>query len=206
MIQSFAITSIGRLTDTYALPNGLPKGVKPSEHTKPAQVLPVIIADGNGRRIEHMKWGFFTVGAKDANSVFRYKTFNVRSEDVFKKPMFEKAIRSQRCIVPVDGFYYTASGKPSTGTHYVTSHDGSLLSLAGVYSSWVDTEGKEWNMFSIVTTTANKDMRTIDNRMPVILPKDKETLWLDSSVSDMTDLYDMMRPYTPGLLKIESAK
>ena len=202
MIQHYSITSTGTLSDRYALTNGLPKGIKPIQKTKPAELLPVVVVDTNGTRVERMKWGVFTKGAKNANSVFRYKTFSVRSEDVFKKPMYAHVIRSQRCIVPADGFYYDISSSDGKKTYYITKASGSLLSLGGVYSEWEDQDGTTWQTFSIITTTANKDMRAIDSRMPVILPKDKEAAWLDGTVNDMTSLYDMMRPYAPYTLTI----
>ena len=206
MINSYAITKTGNLTDRYRLASGLPKGVKPQTNTKPAENLPVIVAEDGANQVRLMKWGFFTQGAKNSNSVFRYKTYSVKSEDVFKKSMFSTVIRSQRCLVPVNGFYYDVSTSTGKKTHYVHMLDDKLFTLAGVYSSWQDPDGKDWNTFSIITTTGNKDMRTIDKRMPVILPHEVEADWLDPSKDDMSSLYDMMRPYPPNHLIIEEVK
>lgn len=203
MTISYELAQTGKLTDRFFLVDGLPKGIKPVKYAKPTELLPVVIAIDGKPTVMRMKWGFYTQGAKNANSVFRYKTHTVRSEDVFKKAMFAKAVRSQRCLVPVDAFYEEVETKSGKKTFRITHENDKLFVLAGIHSTWGDPDGKRWHMFSIVSTTANKDMRTITNRMPVILKSDMEAQWLDPNVSDMNSLYDMMRPYTPGLLHIK---
>lgn len=42
---------------------------------------------------------------------------------------------------------------------------------------------------------ANEMVRPIHNRMPVILPKDLEDLWLDSSIEGPRRLLDVLLPY-----------
>lgn len=205
MITSYSITRTGQLTDRYHLTGGLPKGVKPTPRTAPAELLPVVVAEDEKNTVKLMKWGFFTQGAKNANSVFRYKTFNARSEDVFKKPMLARVVRSQRCIVPADGFYHEVRTQTGKKTYYVHRTDDHMMSLAGLYSTWEDDKGTTWNTFTVVTTTANKDMRAIDKRMPVILSKDAEANWLNAAIGDMSSLYDMMRPYAADTLTINEA-
>ncbi|RYD50408.1 MAG: hypothetical protein EOP52_14145, partial [Sphingobacteriales bacterium] len=105
MIERFALYEIDKLRDTYALPDGVPTGVKKNFNTSPTQQAPVILVRGGKKILERMDWGFVPDGAKDTNSVFRYKTFTAKAEGIFSKPKWQTAIRNTRCIVPVNGYF-----------------------------------------------------------------------------------------------------
>lgn len=53
--------------------------------------------------------------------------------------------------------------------------------------------GDEVRTCTITTTTANELLRPIHDRMPVIIPKDKEDLWLDPSVEDREQLGSLLK-------------
>ena len=48
---------------------------------------------------------------------------------------------------------------------------------------------------TIITTEPNELLRPIHNRMPVILPKELESFWLDDEVQDSLTLGDILSPY-----------
>ena len=48
---------------------------------------------------------------------------------------------------------------------------------------------------SIITTAANDFLASIHNRMPVILPREKEELWLEPGVEDPASLTGILTPY-----------
>ncbi|MCA9086205.1 MAG: SOS response-associated peptidase [Planctomycetaceae bacterium] len=50
-----------------------------------------------------MRWGLVPFWAKDLSIGSRM--INARSETVAEKPSFRRAFRSQRCLIPADGFY-----------------------------------------------------------------------------------------------------
>ena len=60
--------------------------------------------------------------------------------------------------------------------------------LAGLYSEWTSqSTGEVFNTFSIITTDANDLTAEIHNsgkRMPAILDKQSETVWLDLSIKE----------------------
>lgn len=180
----------------------MPKGLKKRYNIAPGQMSPVIVEHGRKQQIQMMKWGFIPQLAKNANSIFRYKTFNARSEDVFGKSTWREAIRTRRCLVPSNGFYEWAVTADGKRPYFIQPKDQSLFSFAGVYSSWTDPDGVEWGTYSIVTTTPNKEIRTIHKRMPVILHPNDEALWLDPSITDAGILYDYMRPYPNDMLSL----
>ena len=102
MIERLALYDIDKLRDRFTLADGVPKGVKKRYNIVPSQLIPVIVKRDDANVIERMQWGFVPQNAKDTNPIFRYKTHTVKSEDVFKKSMWEKAIRTQRCLIPAN--------------------------------------------------------------------------------------------------------
>ncbi len=195
MIEHYALYEINKLTDRFGLTDGVPKGVKPRYNVSPVQPAPVITTNDAKTELSMMNWGLVPSGAKDANSVFRYKTFNVKSEKVFSKPAWETAVRQQRCIIPANGFYMTRSGGDNSDTYYFSHADESLLGLAGMYTIWTDPNGTEQRTYALLTIDSNKAMPLPFGRMPVVLHIDDEAKWVDATVQDFSSLVSMMRPY-----------
>ena len=199
MISRYALYDIAKLTDRFHLTQGLPKGVKPSYNTSPTASAPVIVNREGVRVVKLMKWGLVAKGAKDANSVFRYKTYNTPLENVFSRPSSEQAIRERRCLIPANGFYeLSRSGEKRA--FYARPNDKSLLAFAGIYSSWQDPEGTIHDTFSILTTKATDDMPDSGMRVPVIIRPEDEKRWLDPAATSTHEFYDALRPYANGQL------
>jgi SOS response associated peptidase (SRAP) len=69
---------------------------------------------------------------------------------------------------------------------YIRLQSGKSFGMAGLYEVGHSPEGEEVTSCAIVTTEANDLMKTIHERMPVIIPKENEDLWLDPKVQDRT--------------------
>jgi putative SOS response-associated peptidase YedK len=67
--------------------------------------------------------------------------------------------------------------------------------FAGLYETWTSPSGESASTCTIITTEPNEIVRPIHDRMPVILPKDVEDLWLDSMIEDHRRLRDLLLPY-----------
>jgi len=193
MIERYALYEIDKLRDRFDLADGVPKGVKKRYNILPAQQVPVILQRDGTRVMEVMRWGFVSQNAKDTNSIFRYKTFVARTEDIFKTVMWSRSISSRRCLVPANGFYVWSKSADAKVPYYIQVKDRPLVALAGIYSSWTDSDGVESGMVSIITTRANADVSSVTERLPIIIQPDKEDLWLNADGDDVSSLYDIMR-------------
>lgn len=201
MISRYALYTTADLSTHFNLTDGLPKGIKPHYNISPTVDTPVIFNLEGARTIKPMKWGLVAKGAKDTNSVFRYKTYNIASEKIFSRHSWEQAVRERRCLVPANGFYVlNDSGKKRA--FYVESKGKELISFAGVYSSWEDLEGVTHGTFSVITIEASSEMPAINGRMPIIIKPEDQERWLDPAVNDMASLYDMLRHYPSGQLSV----
>lgn len=199
MIEHYSIHEIHKLTDRFGLSLGVPKGVKPRYNVSPAQSAPVILQVKGTTELRMMQWGLVPTGAKDTNSVFRYKTFNIKSEKVFSKPSWDAAVRQQRCIIPANGFYMIR--RENKDAYYFTASEGSLLAIAGIYTVWTDPVGTERQMFSMLTIDSNDAMPLPFGRMPVLLHSDDEDKWIGADVQDFSTLVTAMRPYEGNALQ-----
>jgi len=202
MISRYALYDIADLSNHFHITEGLPKGVKPHYNNSPTLSAPVIISHEGTPIIKLMKWGLIAKGAKDTNSVFRYKTYNVPLEKIFSRHSWELAVRESRCLVPANGFY-ELNGSGKKRAFYVQPNDKSLLGFAGVHSSWQDSEGVIHGTYSIITTEATSEMPNSSTRMPIIIKREDEARWLDPTITDANSLHDMLRPYSGELTVYE---
>jgi len=202
MSSRYALYEIDKISKRFAPAAGVPKGVRPSYNINPGQSVAVIVNRDGANQIEKMKWGFVPAGAKDANSIFRYKTHNVRSENVFDKQSLSTAIRSQRCLIPANGYYEWKNLESGKTPYYIQTADQSLFAFAGIYGTWTDPSGVVWGTCAIVTTPSDSADDMIPSRLPVIVRPEDEADWLNPVIGDMNSLYGIMKPYTSDQLKI----
>jgi putative SOS response-associated peptidase YedK len=167
--------------------------------------MPVISSYAPGE-ISLFRWGlipFWVKNTEQANSI-RQRTLNARSETVFEKPAFRHAVRSKRCLVIVDGFYEWRHYGKKKYPYYITLKSRAIFTLAGIWDTWTNPETKEEiGTFSVVTTVANELMAKIHNsrkRMPLILPKNREKIWLETG-RDEKQIKAVMLPYDANDMK-----
>jgi putative SOS response-associated peptidase YedK len=164
------------------------------------------ICSGQTDKIRMLKWGLIPswVKSKENADEIRFKTFNARAETVDSKPSYSASFSTKRCIIPVRGFFewqHTSSGKVPW---YIFRADEDIISLAGLWSNWVDDKtGEVVDTFSIITTEANAMMAEIHNsgkRMPAILERDMEKDWISIATSTSEALM-MLNPGPSEILK-----
>ena len=112
--------------------------VPPTFNASPDTWHPIIRMGREGRReIVLMRWGFIQKGAKDDVPA----PSNAKSEGILTKWPFMRAIRTQRCIVPINGFYeWTQKLEDGTKQPYaIGMKDGSPFGVAGIWDEWMET-------------------------------------------------------------------
>lgn len=111
---------------------------------------------------------------------------NARAETIAEKPSFRTALRRRRCLVLADGFYewQQVPGSRTKCPMRIVLRTGEPFAFAGLWETWRDPAGQVIPSCTIITTGANRLLAPIHHRMPVILSRDSESLWLDGSVDD----------------------
>jgi putative SOS response-associated peptidase YedK len=113
---------------------------------------------------------------------------------VATKPSFRQAFRSRRCLVVSDGFYEWQKVDGRKQPYHIRLPDERPFGLAGLWERW-DKGTEPVESCTILTTEANELMLPIHDRMPVILPPEQYTLWLDPRCGDTGKLAKLLRPY-----------
>jgi len=156
----------------------------------PTQML-AVITNEKPRQLSYYKWGLIPGWAKDPS--IGNKMINARAETITEKPSYKTALRTRRCLVPADAFYeWRQNGDKVPYRIYLKN--SKLFAFAGLWDRWRTPDGNEISSFTIITTGANGFMQPIHNRMPVILKRENEKLWLGSNNVD--ELLELLRPYT----------
>ncbi len=158
---------------------------------RPTHVLPIIRLDTEARReCTLARWGLVPRWAPDLK--FGSRCFNARSETLARAPAFRSALRTRRCLVPMNAFYEWSGPAGHRLRHHIAPQGQPLFALAGLWERW-GTAPEEIETFTIITCQPNETMAAIHTRMPVILdPADHET-WLAQPQ------LDLLRPYGGAL-------
>ena len=156
------------------------------------QVLAIVRSPEGHRKGGYLRWGLIPPWAKDPSIGSRM--INARSESVWSKPAFRRAIAKRRCLIPADGFYewprHTSVKRPV----YIQLQPPRLFAMAGLWERWRSQDGEEIVSCTILTTSANRMLAHYHERMPVILAPEDEDLWLDP-LATAEELQSLMHPY-----------
>jgi putative SOS response-associated peptidase YedK len=160
----------------------------PRYNGAPTQML-AVISNQDERHLSYFKWGLIPSWAKEAS--IGSKMINARAETITEKPSFRVPLRTQRCLVPSDGFYeWKQNGKKVP--YRIFLKEPRIFTFAGIWEKWKAPDGNLVHSFSIITTSANEFMQSIHERMPVILSPEDEKRWLHES--DETTLLSLLKP------------
>ncbi len=128
----------------------------------PSELAQVITIDGGELCCRWQRWGF---PGLDKNKL----VFNARSESALEKGMFRESVEHRRAVIPAAGFYEWNKNKEKS-TFYRKDQP---VFMAGFYDHFQDGD-----RFVILTTAANASMKTVHDRMPLILERDELWKWL----------------------------
>jgi putative SOS response-associated peptidase YedK len=173
--------------------------VKPCYNIAPGREVAVLVHDRVNRFVS-FKWGLIPSWAK--NPMITKGIINARSETVAEKPSFRDSFKKRRCLVLANGYYEWKKVGRSRVPHYVYPVSERPFGFAGLYDSWKSKDGEAFSTCTIITTEPNELLRPLHDRMPAIIPKDRESVWLDNSVADEKSLLSLLKPSISEALEI----
>ena len=165
-------------------------GVQPplfeSFNVAPMQDAPIVRELGGEREALIARWSLLPkwVG-KPAD--FKASMFNARAETLKEKASFKRPFKSQRCLVPVSGYFEWKDKQP----YYV--HADGPLALAGLWDHW-EGHGQAITSFAVITTQPGEATKALHHRMPAVLSPENHETWL-SSESQTDELESLLRPF-----------
>lgn len=191
-------TAFEDLVDQFHITNPGEFDYEPRFNIAPSQSVLAVINDGQNNRAGMLRWGLIPSFAK--NERIGYKMINARAETIDEKPTFKRLLSRRRCLILADSFYeWQREGDKKVPMRIYLKNE-QPFALAGLWDRWASPEGQTIQSCTIITTEPNAFMKPIHDRMPVILPKEAEQMWLDRSVEDKAALKQLLVPFDPNKL------
>lgn len=134
--------------------------------------------------LQSMKWGLIPSWTKTKSDfATTLKTANCR-DDVLSDPqgssLWNSVKHRHRCIVFAEGFYEWKKSNKDRIPYFIRRKDGQLIMFAGLYDrAKLNDEPEPLFSYTIITTSPNKLVSAIHDRMPVILEKEDIETWMD---------------------------
>lgn len=173
--------------------------LEPRFNIAPSQPIAAVRCHDTGQReLVMLRWGLVPAWADDPS--IGYKMINARGETAASKPSFRQAFRNRRCLIPADGFYEWHKRGRQKQAYHITLGADELFAFAGLWERW-QRNGNVLETCTLLTTSANDDLKHIHDRMPVILRPDSYAAWLDRD-HEADALTALIKPLPPGLLKL----
>ena len=154
----------------------------PQAIIRPTDKASVIRKGSGGLEEANLRWGLIPFWAKDPK--IGLQCINARAETISEKPAFREAFQKRRCLVPADSFWeWETIGKQKIPWQFARP-DGEVFCMAGLWEAWNRPEGI-LETFTIVTTSPNELVRSVHDRMPVVLSQDEGEVWLEAGRQDL---------------------
>jgi len=163
----------------------------PRYNIAPTQPIPVVRMTEGQRSFALLRWGLIPSWVKDPRAFSLL--INARGESVLDKPAFRNAMKRRRCLVPADGFYEWKQDGDRKRPFFVRARGGPVA-FAGLWETWMGPNGEEMETACIVTTAANRSLRALHDRMPVVIPPEAFELWLDAGRVDAQTAAALIAP------------
>ncbi len=177
----------------------VPKDFKPIYNAHSGLKHPVITNE-DPYLMNMYQWGIIPFDSRDSN--IGEKLLNARKPTIRAKQPFCDLVDTKRCIIPMDG-YFVWHEKHNVSTPYrVTLKSGELFGVAGLWDTWKVDDGESmFQTFSIITVSANDLTKEFNDKMPAILPLNKEKEWIEDikeeDTNSMLNIFpaELMRAY-----------
>ncbi|WP_231741807.1 SOS response-associated peptidase [Stieleria varia] len=177
-------------------------GLKPRFNIAPTQSIACIHRSeiGGPRQLTLFRWGLLPPWADDL--AIGAKMINARSETLDQKRSFQSAFASQRCLVPMDGYYEWSVRNGAKQPFLIEPSSSEPLVMAGLWqlNKKLGRDGEPVFSVTVITTAANKTTQSIHDRMPVFLPESAHDQWLDPGFADTDTLTQWLVPAPDDLL------
>jgi putative SOS response-associated peptidase YedK len=154
----------------------------------PTHKVPVVLEGGNGREIKLMRWGLIPFWSEDGKT--KFATFNARSDNVAKSPLYREPFKKRRCIIPANGFF---EWKTKEEPYWFTPKDD-FFSFCGLWDSWKNPNGEVVESCTMITTDANDMVAKVHKRMPCAVTDNMIGAWL-SEKTPHEELQSFLSPY-----------
>lgn len=158
--------------------------------------VPMVGSNLPSRRALLVRWGFLPGWVKDPSDF--PLLINARSETAETKASFRGAMRHRRVLIPASGFYEWYRPAKESGekpqAYWIRPTQGGIVAFGGLVETFAAADGSEIDTGAILTTSANRSIRAIHDRMPVVIGPEDFERWLDCKRQEPRHVADLLKP------------
>ncbi len=134
--------------------------------------------EGSQNLLDFCIWGLLPSWSKDPNQK-RY--VNARVETIEEKASFRLPFLQRRCLVQAEGYYEWKTSGGRKIPYFIRFPDLRSFAFGGIWDIWMGRDGSEEITLSLITRQANASVRSIHDRMPLVIDTIHLDEWLDPS-------------------------
>ena len=191
------IADLGDLAQRFEF-DGTDFSYDPGYNIAPTESV-LTVRNVDDREAAFMRWGLIPFWAKDPKIGSRM--INARAETVAEKPAFRNALKKRRCLILADGYYEWQKTPLGKRPYRIIMKSGEPFAMAGLWETWKRPPGQRRPVLHHHHQRSQRlSCSPIHNRMPVILPREYEDLWLDMDIDDGAALTQMLIPSPDDVL------
>jgi len=199
MCGRFNLTKPKEIQERFGFIDWHERRIEPRFNIAPSQeILTIVQPPGQPPAVQDAKWGLVPFWATPQPG--KPPPINARAESLKNSPMFRIPLVESRCLIPATGFYEwraTPGSKASTPM-LIQLKGAAVFAFAGL---WARGRRGSPPTATIVTGRPNELVKTIHNRMPVILRPENEARWLDPDLTDPDELLKLLEPFPAELME-----
>jgi putative SOS response-associated peptidase YedK len=138
------------------------------------------------------RWGLIPAWVKDLKG---FPTLiNARAETAATKPSFRNAMRQRRVILPASGFFEWKRDEKDNPlqAYWVKPKRGQIAAFAALMETWSGPDGSEIDTVAVLTTAAKGPIANVHDRMPVLLPPEAQSRWLDTQNVTVAEIASLL--------------
>ncbi len=172
---------------------------RPNYNIAPSQPVLAVTMHSGHRHLNPFRWGLIPNWSRD--SAVGYRMINARAETLMQKKSFAPLLPGRRLAVLADGFYEWKREGNKKQPFRIALESGEPFAMAGLWDRWKDPEGRPVVSCTIITTQANELVRSVHERMPVLLTPEGLAKWLEPK-NEPPDVLRVLNAYDPDCMRM----
>lgn len=165
---------------------GFPQQMRAHWNLAPKSQVLMLYEKAQQRHATLALWGFTSAWMTDLTRAAAH----ARVETVSGQKMFKQAWRTQRCLLPANGFFEWR-GRQRKQPFWLTGEESSLLYFAAIWDLY-QVPGRDYYSVAMLTQQA------AELRRPLVLDEQQQAVWLNPASTD-AQLKDALAAPQPQL-------
>ncbi|NGP87236.1 SOS response-associated peptidase [Fodinibius halophilus] len=159
----------------------------------PGSLIPAICKEDGERKLYKFVWGLIPENAEEEKE--GRGNYEAAIENLEENKLLIECLAQRRCLIPAKGFYKWKTTEKKSTPFFIRLLSNELTAIAGIYSVWKSSSGRDVYSCAMLTTSANALVQPVDDRMPVLLHPDDHKRWLADNEIKPGDLKQFLNSY-----------